>query len=76
MNLQMLIVGISCGEDLGAVWTGVGGQVGQVLGLHVVLECGEAAAGLDDAALCALILTRPELDNPLPDQAAYNFPLV
>ena len=76
MNLQMLIVGIRCGEDFRAVRTGVCGEVGQVLGLHVVLECGEAAAGLDYAALCALILTRPELDNPLPDQAAYNFPLV
>ena len=76
MNLQMLIVGIRCGEDFRAVRTCVGGEVGQVLGLHVVLERGEAAAGLDDAALCALILTRPELDNPFPDQAAYNFPLV
>ena len=72
----MLIVGISCGEDLGAVWTGVSGQVGQVLGLHVVLEGGEAAAVLGDAALSALVLARAQLGYPLPDHVADSFPLV
>ena len=72
----MLIVGIRCGEDFGAVRTGVGGQVGQVLGLHVVLEGGEAAAVLGDAALGALVLARAQLGDPLPDHVADSFPLV
>ena len=72
----MLIVCIGCGEHLGAVGTRVGGQVGQVSGLHVVLEGGQAAAGLGEAALRALVLARPQLGDPLPDHGADNFPLV
>ena len=39
-------------------------------GLHVVLEGSEAGAGLSEAALGALILPRPQLGDPLPDQIA------
>ena len=45
-------------------------------GLHVVLEGGEAGAGLSEAALGALILPRPQLGDPLPDQIADQLPLV
>ena len=50
-----------------------------MLGLHVVLEGGEAAAVLGDAALGALVLAqlaRAQLGDPLPDHVADSFPLV
>ena len=47
-----------------------------MLGLHVVLEGGEAAAVLGDATLGALVLARAQLGDPLPDHVADSFPLV
>ena len=76
MNLQVRVVSIWRGENFGTVGTGVGGEVGEMPGLHVVLEGSEAGAGLGEAALGALILPRPQLGDPLPDQIADQLPLV
>ena len=67
----MLVVRVGRCHGLVAVLAGVGGHVGQVLVLHVVLQGGQARAGLDEAALRALVGPRPQLRDPRPDHVRH-----
>ena len=63
----MLSKRISSIADFITVLAVVAGSVREMLGLNVILERGQTAAGLDEAALTALIGASPQLDDSLPD---------
>ena len=63
----MLAEGICSIADLITVLAMIAGSVGQMFGLYVILERGEATASLREAALTALIGPSPQLDDSLPD---------
>ena len=72
----MLVVRVGGCHGFVTVLAGVGGHVGQVLVLHVVLQRGQARAGLDEAALRALVGPRPQLRDPRPDHVRHQLLVV
>ena len=61
------------GHNFVTVLTRVRGHVLEMFMFHVVLEGCEATAGLDQAALGALIRSTPQLGDPCPYQVADGF---
>ena len=72
----MLVVRVGGCHGFVTVVAGVGGHVGQVLVLHVVLQGGQARAGLDEAAVRALVGPRPQLRDPRPDHVRHQLLVV
>ena len=72
----MLVVRVGGCHGFVTVLAGVGGHVGQVLVLHVVLQSGQARAGLEEAALSALVGPRPQLRDPRPDHVRHQLLVV
>ena len=72
----MLVVRVGGCHGFVTVVAGGGGHVGQVLVLHVVLQGGQARAGLDEAALRALVGPRPQLRDPRPDHVRHQLLVV
>ena len=72
----MLVVRVGGCHGFVTVLAAVGSHVGQVLVLHVVLQGGEARAGLDEAALRALVGPRPQLRDPRPDHVRHQLLVV
>ena len=55
MSHEVLMVGIRSVEHFVTVFTSIGHQVCQMLGLHMVLESCETTAGLGEPTLSALV---------------------
>ena len=64
----MRVVSVGRVENPVAVLAAVGHRVPQMLGLNVILQGGQACAGLLEPTHLALVAALPKLLNSLPDQ--------
>ena len=64
----MLMVGIRSVEHFITIFTSIGDQVCQMLGLHMVLECCQSVAIFDQPTDFALVYPSPRFFYVLPDQ--------